>query len=114
MSTETLTYDPGAFGAMPLAPEINHVVGTAAMLLARPSGERFLVLRADKGGFRVRRGDFAASGMPATELPDAAVTDGSGALYLAEGQTLPIPCNAASVFTVKGYAAASVLTYFWR
>jgi hypothetical protein len=98
-------------GCLPVSDAINHVYGSTATLLEKPTGKHTLVLVADKGGFRLRVGDYVASGMPSTEYPAAGVTNGSGALYLGQGGVLVMP--GPSDVTVKGYAADSVLTYYW-
>lgn len=103
--------DLESMGAIALPNEINHIYGTTAKKLVSPDGARALVVMADKGGWRIRTGDFESSGMPATELPAAAVTDGSGGWYIPELQAYVLP--AAVVFTFKGYAANSVLSYGW-
>ena len=97
-------------GAMALAGELGHVVGTNPTLLARPADKRMLVLMADRGGWRVALGDRTAT-MPTDEQPAASVTDGSGAAYLAAGAALRLAGPAR--LTVRAYAADSVLTYWW-
>jgi hypothetical protein len=93
-----------------LSSEVNHVVGTVPCLLARPVGRRQLILMADRGGWRLALGDRTAS-MPGAELPAAAVIDGSGAAYLAGGESMRL--SAPAWVTVRAYAADSVLTYWW-
>ena len=108
---------PEEAGAVALAPAVNSVVGTAVTVLAAPSNVRFLVLKADNLGFRLRLGDHTGgagsddSVMPATEQPAASITDGTGGWYLAPGEKLVIP--APSKITAKGFAAGSVLSYYW-
>lgn len=95
----------------PISDEINSVVGDTATLIEKPEGNFVaLVLMSDNGSFRVRLGDKTAE-MPATEFPAASVSDGTSGLLLGPGwwTTLPAP----SAVTVKGYAADSVLTYYW-
>ena len=58
---------PDDDGSMVLGSEINHVVGTAPTLLARPPGRRVLHLMADKGGWRMALGDRTAS-MPGRSM----------------------------------------------
>lgn len=106
--------DLESMGAIALPSEINHVVGTTATLLAKPSETgkqlyRALVLKADKGNWRVRVGDFSASGMPSVDMPTTTQTDAAGAWVLLEGEPLVLPIGTQ--FTVKGYTATSVLTY---
>lgn len=103
---------PEDLGALPIASEINHVVGTNAKKLSRPSpNARVLVLMADKGSWRLRLGDHVASGMPSAVDPTTEVTDGSGAYKVAEGTKHVLA--AAGEVTVQGYAATDVLTYYW-
>jgi hypothetical protein len=109
--SETIAYESAHLGILPLAGAVNAVVGVTAVALTKPTTARFLVLRADKGGFRLRRGDVVAD-MPAAEFPTTAVTNGSAGWHVAEGQTLTLP-DTVSAVTVKGYAATSVLTYYW-
>lgn len=101
--------------AMALSEYIFHHVGIAAKLISIPSeddgGAKLLVLRADKGNWRVRLGDRVATGMPTTENPSVSDVDGTGAWLLKEDETIVI---AAPVdITVKGYVGDSVLSYFW-
>ena len=99
---------------MPLSATINALVGTVSTLLTKPTGATWLVLFADKGGFRVRQGDHSATGdniMPATLVPAASVSDGSVGLACNVGQTLALP--AGNKFTIKQYAADSCVTYYW-
>lgn len=101
-------------GALALSDEVNAVVGTSATKITKPTGAlkaKALVLMSDKGGFRVRRGDFVSSGMPTVEYPTVSVTDGTGGLYIPSGGFVILP--APDQVTVKGYAADSVLTYYW-
>lgn len=105
----SLAFDPAT---VPLGAAINHVVGTATTKLTNPGGARFLVLMADKGTWRLRKGDRVASGMPATALPVVSVTDGSGATALLEGGRIVMQVDMRD-YTVRGYAADSVLTYTW-
>jgi hypothetical protein len=93
-----------------LASEINHVVGTAPTLLARPPGRHVLRLMTDKGGWRLALGDRTAS-MPGDEFPAASLTDGSGAAYLAGGRSMTL--SGPSQVTVRAYASDSVLTFWW-
>lgn len=97
-------------GSMVLGSEINHVVGTAPTLLARPPGRRALRLMADKGGWRMALGDRTAS-MPGNEFPAASLTDGSGVAYLASGASMML--SGPSQVTVRAYASDSVLTFWW-
>lgn len=100
---------PEALGTLPLASEINSHVGTSKLLITRPAGARTgLVLMADKGSFRVRSGDVD---MPSTLQPAASVTDGTGGLLLSEGAALVLA--APSEVSIQGYAADSVVTYYW-
>ena len=112
-------YGPNhVFTALPLSDKINCILGADSASIARLSSTTVIVnynilsLKADKGGFRIRLGDIADDDMPADEIPGAAVTDGSGGWYLAEGATLNLP--NPQIVTVKGYAADSVLSYIWR
>lgn len=109
--SEALNYDPIGLGVLPLATNINAVVGTTPTVLSPPGGTfpRFLVLVADKGGFRVRRGSVAGA-MPATEFPAASVTNNLAGLYIPVGVSRILP---AAQVTVVGYAADSALTYYW-
>jgi hypothetical protein len=105
---------PETLGCLPLSSDVNHVVGTTATKITKPAGKMILVIVADKGGWRYAVTDRSGSGtndMPAAEFPVASVTDGTGAMHLGPGgsQLLPGP----STTTVKGYAADSVLTYYW-
>lgn len=97
-------------GTVVLASEINHVVGTAPALLARPPGRRVLHLMADKGGWRLALGDRTAS-MPGDEFPAASLTDGSGLAYLAGGRSMTL--TGPSQVTVRAYVNDSVLTFWW-
>ena len=97
---------------LPLANDVNAVYGQAATLLTAPAGARLLVLNADKGTWRYALGDRTSSpAMPGTALPGAAITDGSGAMMLKEGDRIVLP--GPRYLTVKGYAADSALTYYW-
>lgn len=101
-----------ALGALPIPDTVDCVVGATATLLTRPTNARTaLVLLCDKGGFRVRLGDYHASGMPGAINPGASVTDGSAGVLVAEGASVVL--GAPEKITVKGYAADSVLTYYW-
>jgi hypothetical protein len=91
---------------------LNVVYGVTAVLLEKPTGKSGLILRATKGSFNVRTGDRVSAGMPAAFAPGAAVTDGSGAWPLAEGDTIEIT-PAPSAVTVRGYASTDALTYAW-
>lgn len=100
----------GHDGDIVLASEVDHVVGMAPTLLARPLGRRVLHLMADRGGWRISPGDRLAS-MPALEFPAASVADGSGAAYLAAGKDARV--SGPGQVTVRAYAADSVLTFWW-
>lgn len=101
-----------AAGAIALASEIQAAVGTTHILALKPTTfvPRFLVMAADKGNWRVRVGDWTGEGDP-DEFPASSITDGTSALLIAEGRSLVIP--APDAVTLKGYAADSVLTYYW-
>jgi hypothetical protein len=101
---------PNDDGSMVLGSEINHVVGMAPTLLARPPGRRVLHLTADKGGWRMALGDRTAS-MPGDEFPATSLIDGSGAVYLAAGKSMTL--SGPSQVTVRAYANDSVLTFWW-
>ena len=101
---------PDGDGSMVLGSEINHVVGTAPMVLARPPGRRVLHLMADKGGWRMALGDRTAS-MTGDEFPAASLIDGSGAAYLAAGKSVTL--SGPSQVTVRAYASDAVLTFWW-
>ncbi|CAO3460807.1 hypothetical protein [Azospirillum argentinense] len=103
--------EPVEVGSLPLSHAINHIVGAVTFLLERPAGAKHLVLAADRGGWRVRVGAFGADAMPATEYPAGVVNNGTGAYYLPAGSAVTIP--APGLVTVRGYAADSVLTYYW-
>lgn len=109
--SENTSYNPQNMGALPLVAAVNAYVGDVAAFLAAPNYARFIVLMADKGGFRARAGNVPGA-MPATEFPAAAVTNGSAGIYLAEGDSLVLPREGAGL-TVVGYATDSVLTYYW-
>jgi hypothetical protein len=105
---------PVDLGALPLSDQVNHIVGTAVTLITkptwtngRPSG---LVLLSENGGFRVAVGDRTAT-MPTLETPAATVADNTGTLYLGHGGKIVLP--GPDTVTIKGYAADSVLTYYW-
>lgn len=101
---------PNEDGTALLPSEINHIVGPAPTLLARPPGRRVLHLMADKGGWRMALGDRTAS-MPGDEFPAASLTDGSGVAYLAAGRSMTL--SGPSQVTVRAYASDSVLTFWW-
>lgn len=99
---------------LPLANDINVVYGSTATRLAAPAGARLLTLCANKGNWSVALGDRSATGsnnMPAAYNPSAAVSDGTGAFPIKEGDRLTMP--AALVVTVKGYAATDALVHYW-
>lgn len=114
MAMETNGYDPGMMGALPLGSSIQHILGNspAATYIANPGAAKFIVMIAERGGWRIRRGDYHTSGMPSVEYPAVAVSDGSGALYLPEGRDLTLPLTTGGI-TVAGYATTSILTYFF-
>jgi hypothetical protein len=101
----------GEAGVVALSDAINHLVGTATTVLARPGDKTFLVLIAETGNFRARLGSHTEPEMPATADIAMAVGDGTGALRLAAGNRTVLP--APKVITVKGYSASDVLTYYW-
>ena len=110
--SETVEYQPDLIGALPLAGGVNAVVGVTPTLLTRPNTAKFLVLMTDRCGFRIRRGNFVSSGMPADEMPAASITDGTGGIYVREGGSVVLSANVP-LFTAKGYTAGSVLSYFF-
>lgn len=117
LAGQTIYEQDHVFTAMPLSDKINCVLGTDSASIARLSSTTTIVnysilsLKADKGGFRIRLGDIADDDMPADEVPGAAVEDGTGGWYIAEGTTMNLP--NPQIVTVKGYAADSVLSYIW-
>ncbi len=179
-------------GALAIASAVNSIVGETETLISKPGVEDVLVLMADKGGWRVRIGDYVAktftaattdiitdadhgyttgdgpyemtnaggalpaglavstdyfivsldddtysvaltlalaqagtvvditdtgtgthtiAGMPSVEMPATTISNGHGAMFLGEGAGVPLP--SPNSITVRGYAATSVLTYFW-
>jgi len=102
-------------GAIALADEVNVVYGSTATLLTKPARDvKLLVMRADKGSFRVRTGAAAgpvALAMPAAVDPTASISNGSGGWKISEGQELVLP--VPDYITVKGYAGTDALSYFW-
>ena len=110
------------YGQRPLSPEaarativsdaINAVVGTTATLLTPPMAlPNLLMVKAVQGGFNLRMGDHHSAGMPSTEFPAASVTDGSGGLHIAAGETITV--SSPTAVTVAGYDSTSVLLYWW-
>ena len=97
-------------GLMAVSDRVYHAYGAVTQVLAKPADASSLVLIAEKGTWRTRVG-FHAGAMPASATVGAVVADGSGSILLAEGvmMALPAPANV----TVRGYAADSVLTYYW-
>jgi hypothetical protein len=98
-------------GAITLAEDVYTVYGSTATKLTRPAGTTMLVLHADKGGWRLRMGDRVSAGMPSAVDPGAAITDGTGAIKLKEGDRLVL--TAPAEVTVKAYNATDALTYYW-
>lgn len=110
-------YEPqNMFTALPLSDKIYSIYGTTATVIDKDEASiinnyGLLKMRADKGSFTIRLGDYHTSGMPAAAVPTEAITDGSGGWLITEGQELILP-NPQKV-TVKGYVSTSVLTYMW-
>ncbi len=107
---------PEEVGAVPISPEIYHLVGAIeGTIIDRPAMREdtdLLVIIAQKGTWNVRIGEVPDSaGMPSLEDPPASVNDGTGALKLVETDKWVLP--SADRITVSSYAADSVLTYFW-
>lgn len=105
-----------SMGAVPLPDLIDHVVGTTATLVSKPSETGIspftgILLKAERGNWRLRLGDRTSAGMPSVEYPAATQTDDAGSWLLAEGESIVLP--ALSQLTVKGFAASSILTYGW-
>lgn len=105
-----------SMGAVPLPDIIDHVVGTTATLVSKPAESGIapftgILLKAEKGNWRLRLGDRTSEGMPSVEYPAATQSDDQGAWLLAEGESIVLP--AMSQLTVKGFAATSILTYGW-
>lgn len=103
-------------GALAISELIYHIVGTTPTYVEKPleedGGAKFLFLFADRGNWRIRTGDDYSGAMPGTEFPSATeLVNGTGGLLLREGAGLLI--SAPANFTVKGYAANSVLTFYW-
>jgi hypothetical protein len=97
-------------GAVALGDLINHLVGVTATLFTRPAGKTMLVLSCEAGSFRVRLGDRHTSGLVST-APGASVTNGSGSLKLAAGDSLVLPAPAQ--ISAIGASATDILTYYW-
>ena len=97
-----------ALGAIPVAGEIEHLVGVTKTTLTRPTGMKTLVLHVEAGAFRAQLG--AGAGLTGA-APGASVTDGTGSLKLAAGSQTVLP--APATITVIGTSASDVLTYYW-
>ena len=112
MPSALLTMTDADVGAVPLATEINAVVGTSSTTLTRPANAKFLHIRVDVGAFLIRNGSGAI--MPSVEFPASTVADGTAALRLPAGASQTFPVADTPAITVKGFGATPSMTYFWR
>ncbi len=88
--------------------DVNHVYGNTVELLEKPDGAVGILMHAESGNWRIKKGDDDT--LTATP-PGAEVADGSGSWKLQE--TEKQAWQAATFFTVIGSSADSVLTYYW-
>ena len=103
---------PQDVGAIPIG-SVNVLVGTDPTLINPTDTDQYdvIALSVAKGNFNVSAGDRTSS-MPTSELPTASDLAGTGALFLREGTVLVLAMPPAGL-TIKGYAADSVLNYWF-